>query len=220
MNTNKCCTWHPLVPSAQLRAGRDIVAAWAQETELAMWRSAGGTAQAWENRCPHRSVRFTLGQVAGDRLRCAYHGWEYMAESGQCAAIPAHPTMAAPRNVCARTYHVTEADGMVWVHLGTDAPETAPADAMPVGWRHCRSLAIRTSAGRVAAALSAAGWRQQAQAWTGELGGVTTRAHVLDAQEALAVLHLWTDVAPGSREMTRLHSAARNLRGEIELAAL
>jgi phenylpropionate dioxygenase-like ring-hydroxylating dioxygenase large terminal subunit len=76
--------WHPVARSADLRPGANIVAGFAEGQELALWRSAGGAAQAWDNRCPHRSVRFTLGQVIEDRLACAYHGWQYAAGNGQC----------------------------------------------------------------------------------------------------------------------------------------
>ena len=89
-------------------------------------RPADGTAQAWENRCPHRSVRFTLGHVVENRLVCAYHGWQYTAGSGQCAHIPAHPDMPPPRNVCAKVFSAVEAAGMVWVYLGAAEPPPPP----------------------------------------------------------------------------------------------
>ncbi len=218
MSTTAC--WHPLVRSTELRAGHDIVAAWVQGAELALWRTAGGVAQVWENRCPHRSVRFTLGQVDGDRLTCAYHGWQYAAGSGQCAAIPAHPSMAPPRNVCARTYQAAEASGMVWVHLGADTDESAPADAVPAGWHACRELAIRAGCDTAHAYLATHGWRKTSAAWAGELGGVAARALLLDAQPQLVVLHLWADTPPEGVALRRVHAAARRLRGEIEAAAL
>eukprot|EP01036_Dinobryon_divergens_P046135 gene46135-61687_t len=122
MNTQNSAAWHPVARSADLRPGDNIVAGFAEGQELALWRAADGTAQAWENRCPHRSVRFTLGQVVDNHLACAYHGWQYEAGSGQCTRIPAHPAMPAPRNVCARTFAAAEAAGMLWVHLSPQAP--------------------------------------------------------------------------------------------------
>ena len=41
--------WHPVARSADLRPGANIVAGFAQGQELALWRSADGTVQAWEN---------------------------------------------------------------------------------------------------------------------------------------------------------------------------
>ncbi|MBW8718166.1 MAG: Rieske 2Fe-2S domain-containing protein [Variovorax paradoxus] len=218
MSTDSIPTWHPVAASAELRPGANIVAGFAEGQELALWRAASGAAQAWENRCPHRSVRFTLGQVVQDRLACAYHGWQYDAGNGQCASIPAHPGMPAPRNVCAKVFHAAEAAGMLWVSLAAEAPPSPPpGDAVPAGWFFCRTLSVRAGAARVRDALAARGFGSEAPpALRGALGKVDAAALVLDAQPQLAFIHLWTPAAPGSGAMKKLHAAARALRGEIE----
>lgn len=223
MTTQDTATWHPVAHSADLRPGNNIVAGFADSQELALWRAADGTAQAWENRCPHRSVRFTLGQVIENRLACAYHGWQYEAGSGQCTSIPAHPTMQAPRNVCAKTFATTEAAGMLWVQLSSETPPAPPAlaDAVPAGWHFCRTLTVRTPAARVRETLARRGLVADGTsgAWRGALdsmNGTDIVALVLDAQPHLAFVHLWTDAAPGSPAMQALHTAARSLRGDIE----
>jgi phenylpropionate dioxygenase-like ring-hydroxylating dioxygenase large terminal subunit len=108
-------TWQPVLPSRELRACENIVAAISQGEELALWRSADGAVQAWEDRCPHRGTRLSLGQVVDGRLSCAYHGWEFEADGGRCAAIPAHPQMTAPHGVCVKTFEATESQGMIWI---------------------------------------------------------------------------------------------------------
>src|SRR5579871_3123536 len=138
--TADAAAWHPVVRSALLQPGRNIVAGFAKGVELALWRAADGLAQAWENRCPHRSVRLTLGQVVGDRVSCGYHGWQYSAGSGACVGIPAHPRMQPPRNVCVKTYAVAEAARMVWVRLEGEPADFPSADAMPEDWSFCRTL--------------------------------------------------------------------------------
>ncbi len=220
MNTQNTAIWHPVARSADLRPGDNIVAGFAEGQELALWRATDGTAQAWENRCPHRSVRFTLGQVVDNHLACAYHGWQYAAGSGQCTRIPAHPAMQAPRNVCAKTFATAEAAGMLWVRLSPEATPAAPAlaDAVPAGWHFCRTLTVNTPADTVRAALAQRGLIAEAAsgAWRGQLDGVATAALVLDAQPRLAFVQLWTDAAPGSLAMQALHTAARSLRADIE----
>ncbi|KLN56178.1 Rieske 2Fe-2S domain-containing protein [Variovorax paradoxus] len=220
MSTDSISTWHPVARSAELRPGANIVAGFAEGQELALWRSASGAAQAWENRCPHRSVRFTLGQVVEDRLSCAYHGWQYDAGSGQCAGIPAHPGMPVPRNVCAKVFSAAEASGMLWVSLTPAAPSSPPPDdAVPAGWSFCRTLCVRAGAASVRDALAARGFTADApsRGLRGALDHVDAAALVLDAQPHLAFIHLWTPAAPGSAAMKTLHIAVRALRGEIEV---
>lgn len=205
--------WHPVVASHELQAGRNIVAGFVQGAELALWRTAAGEPQAWDNRCPHRSVRFTLGQVLGDRLSCAYHGWQFEAGSGACAAIPAHPQLPPPRHVCVQTWRVAEAGGMVWVRAAA-GDDAGPADVVPAGWHHCRTLTADVSAAAVQQVLQAMGWRPQGLAWRQE--GLQACALLLDAQPALAMLHVWCAAAPGSAAMAALHAALRQLRAHAE----
>lgn len=219
MSADSISPWHPVARSPDVRPGANIVAGFVQGQELALWRSADGTAQAWENRCPHRSVRFTLGRVLKNRLSCAYHGWQYAAGNGQCMSIPAHPDMTPPRNLCAKVFSAVDAAGMLWVNLAPEAPPDSPRDdVVPAGWSFCRTLTVRADAAGVRDALVRRGFAADAAwiAWRGVIGQVDTLALVLDAQPNLAFVHLWADAAPGTEEMKALHTAARGLRSEIE----
>ncbi|WGT64883.1 Rieske 2Fe-2S domain-containing protein [Variovorax paradoxus] len=220
MSADSISAWHPVARSADVRPGANIVAGFARGQELALWRSADGAPQAWENRCPHRSVRFTLGQVAENRLSCAYHGWQYAAGSGQCMSIPAHPGMPPPSNLCAKVFSAVDAAGMLWVNLAGEAAQAPPQDdVVPAGWSFCRTLAVRADAASVRDALARRGFASDTAttaAWHGPLGHYGTVALVLDAQPRLAFIHLWTDAAPGTAAMKTLHITARGLRSEIE----
>lgn len=210
-------TWHPVVRSDEVRAGDNIVAGFINGAELALWRAADGAAQAWDNRCPHRSVRFTLGQVMGDRLSCAYHGWQYAAGTGQCAGIPAHPAMTPPRNVCAKVFRSVEAAGMVWVSLDPQAEPPALDGVVPGGWHFCRTLGVRAEADVAQAALVSHGLKAgSASDWRGNLDGIPVVALVLAAQPGLSFIHVWTEAAPDSAAMKTLHKAVRRLRTDIE----
>jgi len=219
MSADSISAWHPVARSADVRPGANIVAGFAQGQELALWRSGDGAPQAWENRCPHRSVRFTLGQVVENRLSCAYHGWQYAAGSGQCTRIPAHPDMAPPSTLCAKVFSAADAAGMLWVNLAGETAQAPPQDdVVPVGWSFCRTLAVHADAPSVRDALARRGFASDTAtaAWHGPLGQYGTVALVLDAQPRLAFIHLWTDAAPGTAAMKTLHIAARSLRSEIE----
>jgi nitrite reductase/ring-hydroxylating ferredoxin subunit len=101
--------------------------------EFVLWRGAGGELRVWEDRCPHRGMRLSLGFVRGEELVCLYHGWRWGADAA-CAAIPAHPNLEPPKSLCVRSFGVREADGIVWMAMG-DAfgePPSAPPGAVPV----------------------------------------------------------------------------------------
>lgn len=89
--------------------------------ELVLWRSASGVLNAWENRCPHRGVRLTLGNCVGEELRCRYHAWRFAAGSGQCTHIPAHPGQKPASTIRARVFPVFEDGTFAWVALTPDA---------------------------------------------------------------------------------------------------
>jgi phenylpropionate dioxygenase-like ring-hydroxylating dioxygenase large terminal subunit len=90
--------------------------------ELAVWRSRAGAIQVWDNRCPHRGVRFSLGEVVGDELRCQYHAWRF-ATTGACTFIPAQPDRKVPGSIRATPWPVAQAGGLIWT--GID-PQGAP----------------------------------------------------------------------------------------------
>ncbi|WP_019143359.1 aromatic ring-hydroxylating oxygenase subunit alpha [Noviherbaspirillum massiliense] len=108
--------WHPVADAAALKPGC-LLPARLLEHELVLWRASDGTIHAWDDRCPHRGARLSLGRVANDRVVCAYHGWQFDA-SGQCRLQPAHPQNTPPRNACAARFNVQEAYGLAWVCLG------------------------------------------------------------------------------------------------------
>lgn len=116
--------WHPVAATTQIQAGT-ILPARLLEHELALWRGADGEIHAWEDRCPHRGTRFSIGQVVADQLVCAYHGWHFDAQ-GSCTLVPAQPTWTPPKSACARMYQAVERYGLVWVCLGTPALQLLP----------------------------------------------------------------------------------------------
>jgi nitrite reductase/ring-hydroxylating ferredoxin subunit len=145
--------WHPVELSQRIRQG-EVVQAMLLGQELALWRSAAGAVQAWENRCPHRSVRLTLGFVVGDQLVCRYHGWRYGSD-GRCIGVPSTPALAPPPAACVRTYICREADGLVWASLAL-APRGYPPRLPSLA--ACRSFTLDTAAGPLADEIKSAGF--------------------------------------------------------------
>jgi nitrite reductase/ring-hydroxylating ferredoxin subunit len=124
--------------------------------EVVVWRDATGAAHAWEDRCPHRGMRLSMGFVRTDRIACLYHGWQYGTD-GHCLYIPAHPEINVPPSIVTWRHSCAEALGMIWVHFGeaTDEPSipiaTAGRDVVPV-----RSLYVDRPAEVVANEFAAA----------------------------------------------------------------
>ncbi|NYE62956.1 phenylpropionate dioxygenase-like ring-hydroxylating dioxygenase large terminal subunit [Duganella sp. 1224] len=115
--------WHPVALSTQIAAGA-LLATDLLETRVLLWRDSGGVLRAWEDRCPHRGTRLSMGALRDDTLTCPYHGWAF-GKQGRCTHIPALPH--APLKAQVAVYHVLEQYGLAWVCLGTPALDGPPA---------------------------------------------------------------------------------------------
>ena len=107
--------WHPIARSSDL-AEASIQGARLLGEDLVVWR-IHGEVRVWQDLCVHRGTRLTLGDLDGDLLECAYHGWTYDGE-GNCVKIPAHPEQKPPPKARVKTYRCKESYGLVWACLG------------------------------------------------------------------------------------------------------
>ncbi len=131
-------------------APRQVMRAIVGQHDIAIWRSARGVINAWENRCPHRGMRLSHGFVRGESLACAYHGWHYDT-TGFCHYIPAHPELTPPRTVQPGIFSVVEEAGLIWVNPVDEARAVAlPKDTTPI-----RSLTFDCDLPSAVEALSA-----------------------------------------------------------------
>ncbi len=94
---------------------------------IALYRDTQGHIRALEDACPHKGVAMHKGTVNGDRVVCAYHGWEF-APNGECAHIPYFPPAQKLPRACLRSYPVRERYGMIFVFPGD--PELAAITPM------------------------------------------------------------------------------------------
>ncbi|MFJ8011034.1 Rieske 2Fe-2S domain-containing protein [Streptomyces sp. NPDC096339] len=122
--------WYPVARSVGLRRGKVREVSFAGR-RIALYRGAGGTAYALEDRCAHRQVPLSMGVVEGEVLRCCYHAWAYRGD-GRISQIPYLPKGAErpPRGV--RSYPVRERYGLVFVFPGDPARAgTTPLPVLP-----------------------------------------------------------------------------------------
>lgn len=110
---------------------------------LVIYVTENGEVAVLEDRCPHRLVPLSMGKVAGENLRCAYHGAEF-SPSGACVAVPGQKS--APRSVKVRSFPVVRKHGYYWVWMG-DPELSTDHSTIPDGY-----------------------WRSDAEGWRGGYG--------------------------------------------------
>ena len=70
------------IPLSSLdRDGRTVVEVGG--TEIAVF-VVDGKAHAFANACPHEGNPLHEGDILGDTLTCAYHGWKFDLDTGAC----------------------------------------------------------------------------------------------------------------------------------------
>lgn len=143
--------WFPLAAARELPA-RHVFHAQLLGEELALWRADDGTVNAWENRCPHRGVRLSIGVNLGSELRCQYHGMRFAGGSGQCTLVPAHPNTPPSKMLHTHVYPCVERHGFVWSALApaSTGPEVP---ALAGETTTLRSLPVNAAAATVVAGL-------------------------------------------------------------------
>lgn len=68
--------WYAVVRASDLKNG-DVIKTEFWGRSIAVFRGQDGRARAVENRCAHRHLELTEGQVVDCQLVCPYHGWKY-----------------------------------------------------------------------------------------------------------------------------------------------
>jgi phenylpropionate dioxygenase-like ring-hydroxylating dioxygenase large terminal subunit len=108
-------SWYPLCRSSELRSGR-VLRRQAFGVPWAVFRGAGNRVAALDARCAHMGADLARGRVAGERLQCPLHHWEYGVH-GRCERIPglaAAPPPQARQAALACEEHF----GLVFAFLG------------------------------------------------------------------------------------------------------
>jgi phenylpropionate dioxygenase-like ring-hydroxylating dioxygenase large terminal subunit len=109
--------WYPIAWSDEVKPEKTSAAHFAGEP-IVLYRGTSGRIFALEDRCAHRQVPLHLGTVAGDTLKCGYHGWAYNC-AGKCIDVPYLGRERLPNGV--RGYPVCEVDGLIFIFPGNPA---------------------------------------------------------------------------------------------------
>ena len=82
---------------------------------VVLYRTSENQVHALEDRCCHRGMPLSLGNVYGDLLQCSYHGLCYDT-GGVCVKIPGQERI--PLGAKVDRFIVQEQDGVIWIWMG------------------------------------------------------------------------------------------------------
>jgi phenylpropionate dioxygenase-like ring-hydroxylating dioxygenase large terminal subunit len=136
--------WFGVGLSAELAAG-DVRPLRYFDRDLVLFRGEDGGARIFDAHCPHLGAHLGFGgRVAGDGIRCPFHGWRFDGE-GCLAEVPGFTRSPPPAR--ARAYPVQETNGFVhvWHHAEGAAPTYDVMDFRgdPDTWTPWRTNAYR-----------------------------------------------------------------------------
>ena len=119
--------WYPVEWEHKIARGQ-VIGTQFWKTPIAVFRGQDGKLSAIEDRCAHRQLKLSLGQVNGCQLTCPYHGWQYDS-TGKCVHIPHELFGNKFPEFKLKDYPVQVKHGLVWIFPGD--PEKAKERSIP-----------------------------------------------------------------------------------------
>lgn len=114
--------WYVAAFSSEIAPGETLGRKYLGES-VVVFRTESGEIGALEDRCSHRAMPLSVGHVAGENVRCCYHGVEF-DKRGTCTRIPNQTRIPAAANI--RSYPVVEKNSLIWIWMG-EASEADPS---------------------------------------------------------------------------------------------
>ena len=116
--------WFVVATSAEIAPG-EVRALHYFDRDLVLYRTDSGEPRVLDAHCPHLGAHMAVGgRVAGDCLRCPFHGWTFDGADGTCVEIPYGDVKRIPPKAHARAHPTLERNHMVWAwyHAHGDEP--------------------------------------------------------------------------------------------------
>lgn len=83
---------------------------------VVVYRNGQGEALAFIDKCPHRNVPVSEGQIINGNLQCPFHGWEFNHE-GTCVKVPGLMADKQVKAAKLKKFQVLEQAGYIWICL-------------------------------------------------------------------------------------------------------
>jgi phenylpropionate dioxygenase-like ring-hydroxylating dioxygenase large terminal subunit len=114
--------WYVVMDSSQVQG--QPVGVTRMGEKLVFWRDDTGRVSCLRDRCVHRGVQLSKGQVLKNgHLQCPFHGFEYDT-TGRVTRIPANgKNTPVPERFKMHNYPTHEAHGLIWIWWGERPPE-------------------------------------------------------------------------------------------------
>lgn len=120
--------WYPICPSDFVTDKPISLRRLGQK--FAVWRDADGTPYALEDHCPHRGAPLSQGIPMGDRIACGYHGVQ-IRKDGVVTSVPGSPGCSLEGKRAARSFHLKEAAGVIFLYNSATNIDTPPPLNLP-----------------------------------------------------------------------------------------
>ena len=109
--------WYPILQTEELPADKPVAVKVLGHT-LAAWRDADGRPCVVRDRCPHRSIKLSVGRVLDGELQCVLHGLRFNGK-GACTLIPWEQERSQLHDrVGVRAFPAEELGGYIWAYIG------------------------------------------------------------------------------------------------------
>lgn len=116
--------WYPVAIAAEI-ADHPAKAS-LLDVDLVLFRDEKDQVAIALDRCPHRFIRLSSGQVRDGQIECPFHGLRFDG-TGQCRHIPSLGRSAKlPQRYAVRTFPARERYGLIWTCLGDPAAHDIP----------------------------------------------------------------------------------------------
>ncbi|MGB6538514.1 MAG: Rieske 2Fe-2S domain-containing protein [Xanthobacteraceae bacterium] len=112
--------WYPVLQSEELEPGK-VVGFTMLGENLVAWRGRDGSPNAVRDRCPHRSIKLSIGRVFDGQLQCILHGLRFNG-AGKCVMVPWEEDDSRKDHWPEVASHpARELGGYIWVYMGDTA---------------------------------------------------------------------------------------------------
>jgi nitrite reductase/ring-hydroxylating ferredoxin subunit len=110
-------SWFPICRSDDVAPGQ-VRGEKFLDGKVVVYRTEEGTARVVSAYCPHVGADLSLGRVVADRLRCAFHHWEY---DGRGVCVRTAIGDPAPSSARLFNFPTREHYGVIWAFNGARA---------------------------------------------------------------------------------------------------